>query len=171
MRKKAATPMERQVSPTERLEHTWQKWKDALVGLRDADFESQIYRQWNLKDVTGHVFAYLHLALRHVQSYQKRKRLASPRAPAYSYFNRREAARLKRVPLTQLRADLNATYREPCALLPTLTDTDLKKQFSAQWTNSNYKTTLRYLLRETTEHMRVHAAEVHAWRERERVGR
>jgi hypothetical protein len=139
--------------------------------LCDADFERQVYRQWNLKDVTGHVFAYLHLALRHVQSYKKRKRLASPRAPSYSYFNRREAAHLSHVPLAQLRADLDATYRELHALLATLADDDLKKQFPAQWTNSIYKTTLRYLLRETTEHMEIHAADVHAWRKRERVGK
>ena len=119
----------------------------------------------------GHMFAYLDLALRHVEVYNKHKRLASPHTPSYSYFNRREAARLRSIPLVQLRADLNATYHALRALLPTLTDDDLKKQFPAQWTNSKYKTTLSYLVRETAEHMEIHAAEVRAWREREQVGK
>jgi hypothetical protein len=161
--------MKRQVSLIERFERAWQAWNDALTGLRDADFERQVYRQWNLKDVMGHVFAYLDLALRHVQSYKKHKRLASPRAPSYSYFNRRQAARLRGLPLAQLCADLDTTYRTLLVLLTTLTDDDLKKQFPAQWTNSIHKTTLRYLLRETAEHMEIHAADVRAWIEREHV--
>jgi hypothetical protein len=161
--------MAQKISPSARLERAWFAWNNAMADLRDADFERQVYRQWNLKDVTGHVFAYLDLALRHVQSYKKRKRLASPRAPSYSYFNHRETARLKSVPLAQLCANLDATYRALRALLPTLTDDDLKKKFPAQWTNSKYKTTLGYLVRETAEHMEIHAAEVRAWRERERV--
>ena len=123
-----------------------------------------IDRQWNLKDVMGHVFAYLELHLRHVQSYKKRKRLASPRAPSYSHFNRREAERLCAVPLAQLRRDMDAAYRDLRALMPTLTAEDLKKQFPAQWTNSKYKTTLRYQLRSMAEHLQIHAREVIEWR-------
>ncbi|MBI5302192.1 MAG: DinB family protein [Chloroflexi bacterium] len=153
----------------ERLELAWREWNDALAGLDDADFERMVYHKWNLKDVLGHVFAYLDLALKHVRSYKKRKRLASPRAPSYSFFNRREAERLRDAPLAQLRADLDAAYRELVALVPTLSADDLKKQFPAQWTNSKYKTTLRYQLRETAEHMRIHAGEVKAWRKHNRV--
>jgi hypothetical protein len=102
---------------------------------------------------------------------QKRKRLASPRAPSYSYFNRREAERLRRVPLAQLRADLDATYRELMALLSTLTDDELKKSFSPLWWNSNYHPTLRAIMRENAEHLRIHATDVKNWREREHVGK
>lgn len=150
----------------ERLALAWREWNDALAGLADTDFERMVYPKWNLKDILGHVFAYLDLTLRHVKSYQKRKRLASPRAPSYAYFNRREAERLRRIPLAQLRADLDATYRELIALVPTLSAEDLKKQFPAQWTNSKYKTTLRYQLRENAEHLRIHASEVKEWRKR-----
>lgn len=148
----------------ERLERAMREWNDAIAGLRAADFERMMYHKWNLKDVMGHIFAYLDLTLRHVKSYKKRKRLYSPRAPSYSFFNRREAERLKSVPLAQLRYDLKATYRELLALVPTLSDDDLKKQFPAQWSNSTYKTTLRYQLRENASHIQIHAAEVKAWR-------
>ena len=140
------------------------EWNDALAGLDDADFARMVYHKWNLKDVFGHVFAYLDLTLRHVRSYKKRKRLASPRAPSYAYFNRREAERLRAVPLAQLRANLDATHRELIALIPTLSNDDLKKQFPAQWTNSKYKTTLRYQLRENATHIQIHAREVKAWK-------
>lgn len=150
----------------ERMRLAWREWNDALAGLDDADFERMVYPKWNLKDILGHVFAYLDLTLRHVKAYQKRKRLASPRAPSYAYFNRREAERMRDVPLAQLRADLDATYRELIALIPTLSADDLKKQFPAQWTNSKYKTTLRYLLRGEAGHLRNHASEVKLWRKR-----
>jgi hypothetical protein len=149
-----------------RLDLAMREWNDALAGLADADFARMVYHKWNLKDVFGHVFAYLDLTLRHVRSYKKRKRLASPRAPSYAYFNRREAERLRAVPLAQLRANLGATYRELVALIPTLSADDLKKEFPAQWTNSHYKTTLRYQLRENASHLAIHAREVKAWRTR-----
>ena len=163
--------MKQKISLSERLEIAWREWNDALAGLDDVDFELPVYRQWNLKDILGHLFSYLHLALRHVHAYKKRKRLASPRAPSYSYFNRREAARLKRVPLAQLRADMGAAYRDLIVLLPTLSDEDLRKVFPAQWRNSKYHTTLRALLREEAEHLRIHAADVKNWRGREHVGK
>ena len=160
-----------QLALNERLELAMQEWDDAIAGLRASEFERMVYRQWNLKDVTGHVLAYLDLTLRHVQAYKERKRLYAPHAPSYSFFNRREAERLKKGPLAQLRRDLKATYRELLALVPTLSDDDLKKQFPAQWSNSTYKTTLRYQLRENAEHIRMHASEVKAWRKLERVGK
>ena len=156
---------------TERLELAMNEWNDAIAGLHVADFERMVYHKWNLKDVMGHVFAYLDLTLRHVQSYKKRKRLYAPHAPSYSFFNRREAERLKKVPLAQLRRDLKATYRELLALVPTLSDDDLKKQFPAPWSNSTYKTTLRHQLRENASHIQIHAREVQVWRKRERVGK
>ena len=135
-----------------------------IAGLRAADFDRMIYPKWNLKDVLGHVFAYLDLHLRHVQAYKKRKRLASPHAPSYSYFNRRECERLRAVPLAQLRAQMDAAYHELGALIPMLSADDLKKQFPAQWTASTYRTTLRYQLRSMADHMQIHANEVRAWR-------
>ena len=152
--------MTRTIDLSDRLTQAYREWNDALVGLDDADFERMVYPKWNLKDILGHVFAYLDLTLRHIQSYKKRKRLASPRAPSYAYFNRREAERMRDVPLAQLRADMDVTYRELIALIPTLSADDLKKQFPAQWTNSKYKTTLRYQLREEASHLRNHAREV-----------
>ena len=157
--------MKPRYSLEEKVELAYREWNDAVKGLDASDFERMVYRKWNLKDVLGHVFAYLDLTLRHVQSYQKRKRLASPRAPSYSYFNRREAERLRAVPLAQLRADMDAAYRELRARVPTLTAADLKKQFPAQWTNSTYQTTLRYQLRTMAEHMQIHANEVKISRE------
>jgi hypothetical protein len=163
--------MKQRISLSERLKIAWREWNDALAGLDDANFELPVYRQWDLKDILGHVYSYLHLALRHVHSYKKRKRLASPRAPSYSYFNRREAERLRCVPLAQLRADMDAAYRDLMALLPALSDEDLRKVFPAQWWNSKYHTTLRGLLREEAEHLRIHAVDVRKWREREHVGK
>jgi hypothetical protein len=158
--------MRQVISLDERLAQAYAEWNDALAGLDDADFERMVYAKWNLKDVLGHVFAYLDLALKHVRSYKKRKRLASPRAPSYAFFNRREAERLRAVSLAQLRADLDAECRELLALIPALSADDLKKEFPAQWTNSKYKTTLRYQLRETASHLEIHAREVSAWRKR-----
>ena len=162
--------MTRCLTLIEKIESARREWNAALVDLDDADFERMVYRQWNLKDVTGHVFAYLELALHHVKSYQKRKRLASPRAASYAFFNRREAERLRVVSLAQLRAEMDAAHRELIVLVPTLSPDDLKKQFPAQWTNSKYKTTMRYQLRMMAEHMQIHAREVNKWREREHVG-
>jgi hypothetical protein len=63
------------------------------------------------------------------------------------------------------------TYRELVAVVPTLTDEDLRKVFPAQWWNSTYHTTLRAILRENAEHLQIHAVDVRDWREREHVGR
>jgi hypothetical protein len=155
----------------ERLEQAWRVWNDALNALEDSDFDLPVYRQWSLKDVVGHMFSYLDLTLHHLQSYKKRKRLASPRAPSYSYFNRREAERLRSVPLDRLRADLDATHAKLMEFLPTLTGEDLRKEFPAQWRKSTYHTTLRTLLRENAEHMTIHAVDIENWRKREHVGK
>ncbi|MCL4395548.1 MAG: maleylpyruvate isomerase N-terminal domain-containing protein, partial [Chloroflexi bacterium] len=154
------------ISLGERLDLAWADWNLALAGLAPEDFERPVYRQWTLKDILGHVCSYVELDLRHVRSYKKRKRLASPRAPPYSYFNRREAQRLRNTPPAQLCARLEAAYRGLAALVPALTDQDLRQVFPSQWSNSKYHTTLRALLREEAEHMRIHAADIVQWRER-----
>ena len=160
--------MVRSLDLSTRLQQAWQEWTEAVAGLNDHDYDSpNVYPHWNLKDVMGHVFSYQLLMLKHVQAYLKRKRLASPRAQSYAYYNRREAARLKSVSLAQLRDDMNETHSTLIELLPTLTSAAMKQQFPAQWTNSHYHTTLRYLLRETAEHMRNHASDVKVWRARQ----
>ena len=161
--------MKHRLTLAERLDQSWRVWTDALDGLDDADFERAVYRQWNLKDIVGHVFSYMDLAVRHLESYKKRKRLASPRAPSYAYFNRREAERLRRVPLVRLHADMDATHRKLVELLPTLTGEDLRRVFPAQWRNSAYHTTLRSMLRENAEHMTIHALDIENWRKREHI--
>ena len=163
--------MMQRLSLGERLEKAWRVWNDALDGLDDTDFERAVYRQWSLKDIVGHVFSYLDLAVRHLESYKKRKRLASPRAPSYAYFNRREAERLKSVSLKRLRADMDATHRKLMELLPTLTDEDLRRVFPAQWRNSKYHTTMRTMLRESAEHMTIHTVDIANWRKREHIGK
>ena len=160
--------MKPKITLVERLDKSWREWNDALAGLGDADYELPVYRQWRLKDIVGHVFSYMRLDLRHVESYKKRRRLASPRAPSYSYFNRREAARLKDVSRQQLCADLESDYRKLMELLPTLTDDDLKQVFPSQWSNSKYRTTLRGLLREEANHIGIHAGDVKKWREQKK---
>jgi hypothetical protein len=154
------------MSLEERLERAWAEWNSALAGLAPEDYEQPVYRRWTLKDILGHVCSYVELDLRHVRSYGKRRRLASPRAPSYSYFNRREALRLRSTPVARLRGRLDSAYSSLAALIPTLTDQDLRRVFPSQWSNSKYHTTLRALLREETEHMRIHAADIVKWRER-----
>lgn len=96
-------------------------------------------------------------------------KLASPRSPFYSNFNRREAERLRQVPAAQLRADMAATYQKLSAILPTLTDDDLKKSFPSQWWNSQGHTTLRGLMREEASHIVIHAGDIRKWKERQKV--
>ena len=70
------------------------------------------------------------------------------------------------MPLAQLRAGMDAAYRDLIQLLPTLSDEDLRQVFPAQWWNSKYHTTLRALIREEAEHLRIHAGDVAFWRNR-----
>jgi hypothetical protein len=162
--------MKQRLTLEERLEQAWRVWNAALDGLDDASYELTVYRQWSLKDIVGHVFSYQDLALRHLKSYKKRKRLASPQALSYSYFNRRETERLRRVPLGRLRVDLDATRRTMIELLPTLSAEDLRRVFPAQWRKSTYHTTLRTILRESAEHLSIHAVDIEKWRRREHAG-
>ncbi len=97
-------------------------------------------------------------------------RIASPRAPSYSYFNRREAARLRPVPLNQLRTDLTSYYRQLKLLILMLSNDDMKRSFPPMWWNSDHKPTFRYILRELAEHMQMHAADIQAWRKRNQIG-
>jgi hypothetical protein len=162
--------MKRALTLVQRFDRSWQAWNKALDGLDGADFELPVYPKWRLKDILGHVYSYMDLMRRHVESYKKRKRLASPRAPSYSYFNRREAERLRQVPAADLRADLDSAYCKLMELLPTLTDDDFKKSFPSQWWNSNGRTTLRGILREEANHISTHAEDIRKWRVREHVG-
>lgn len=154
------------------IEQARQEWQAALTGLTDADFETaEITRGWTLKDVLGHLATYLRLNVRHVAAYKKRKRLASMRAKNWYQFNKREAARLKRAALTQLRADFDSAYRELLALLPTLRDDDLKATFPSPWSpSSKQKVRLGTILRaDVSAHLRAHARDVRRWKERAQV--
>ena len=150
-----------------RYAKSWDAWQETVAGLRDADYLTpNISKQWNVKDVLGHLAAYMNLMARHLRTYNKRKRLASPRAPSYSYFNRREAARRKNVPIVEVRAELESGYTELMKLLAELKDDDLKKEFPSQWWNSPGKVTLNGYLREEANHIQFHVDEVRKWREK-----
>ena len=160
-----ANAMKSKINLVERYRQSQLEWNAALAGLRPADYERMVYRRWRLKDIQGHVLSYLQLSQRHICTYLKSKRLASPRAPTYSYFNRREAERLKNVPFAQLRGEMEAAFADLFDLLPALKDEDLRRVFPSQWWNSKYNTTLRSILREDAEHIRIHAADVVKWRQ------
>ncbi len=154
----------------ERYQRAAREWNDAVKGLRNADyFSPNITRAWNVKDVLGHLLSYTKLMASHIKSYQKGKRLASPRSPSYSYFNRREAARLKRLPVAKLRADFRWSFRELVRLLAQLSDDDLNHKFKLPWWNSEYVQTFGSILREEATHISIHASEVSKWREKNRL--
>jgi uncharacterized damage-inducible protein DinB len=150
-----------------RYEDARREWNEAVAGLRASDYDApNISKAWNVKDVLGHLLAYNALHVRHIESYLRRRKLASPRAPSYSYFNRREAARLKTVPLGELQTRFDASYRRLRDLLPALDDADLRQTFPSQWWNSTGNVTLGGILREEANHIRAHAADVKKWRDR-----
>ncbi|HZQ08377.1 MAG TPA: DinB family protein [Anaerolineae bacterium] len=146
---------------------SWQEWNDAVAGLPDTAYdEPSISKQWNLKDVVGHLLAYQLLMVRHLNSIKKRGWLSSPRAPSYSYFNRREAARYRKIPLEQLWIQLEDARLKLIPRIEKLTDADLSKIYKSAWTNSNYKASLASILREEATHIAAHAREVKRWREK-----
>src|SRR5581483_10066882 len=79
-------------------------WDEAVAGLNDDDFlAAEISRGWTLKDVLAHLASYLELNVRHIRAVKKRKRFASMRAKNWHQFNKREAARNKKLPLKEAR--------------------------------------------------------------------
>lgn len=145
----------------------WQALNRALAGLPDfADEEPNISKQWNVKDVVGHLLAYYLLMARHLDSIKKRGRLSSPRSPSYSYFNKREAARYKSVPFKQLWAELEDAYYALIPRIEKLTDADLSKKYKSGWSDSTYVSPLGSILREESTHTAAHAREIQQWRQR-----
>ena len=150
-----------------RYEEGWQAFNNALAGLPDFAYtEPNISKQWNVKDVVGHLLAYYRLMARHLESIKKRGRLSSPRSPSYSYFNKREAARYKNVPFTQLWAELEDAYYALIPRIEKLTDADLSKKYKSAWTDSTYVAPLGSILREEASHSAAHAREIQQWRQK-----
>ena len=155
-----------------RYQASWDEWQSTVSGLNATDYQApNVSRQWNLKDVLGHLAAYMDLMRRHLRSYKTRKRLVSGRAPSYSYFNRREATRRKKISRARVQAELESSFREFMQLLSELNDEDLAKRFPSAWSNSKYTPTLGATLREEANHIHAHAAEVRQWRQSKHVGK
>ncbi len=168
MAKRANTASRKRVEHLiSRYTASWQEWNDAVAGLPDTAYdEPNISKQWNLKDVVGHLLAYQLLMVRHLNSIKNRGRLSSPRAPSYSYFNRREAVRYKSVPLEQLWIQLENAHLQLIPRIEELTDADLSKKYKLPWRNSTYRMALGAMLREEATHIAAHAHEVKTWREK-----
>ena len=95
------------------IEEARRQWDEAVAGLSDDDFlTAEISRGWTLKDVLAHLASYLELNSRHVRAVKKRKRLASMRAKNWYQFNKREAARNKKMPLNEARGAFELAYGE-----------------------------------------------------------
>lgn len=144
-----------------------QTWDDSFAGLNDADFENaEISPHWTLKDVLAHLTTYLDLNVRHLRAYRKRKTLASMRARNWYQFNKREAARQKKTPLSKIRADFERAYNELIDEMSGLTDDDLKASFPSPWSqNETRKVRLATVLRaDVSNHFKEHARAVEKWR-------
>lgn len=155
-----------------RYQASWDEWQNIVAGISDAGYLApNVSKQWSLHDVLGHLAAYMGLMTRHLRAYRKRKRLASGRAPSYSYFNRREAARRKKIPRAQVQSELESSFHDFMQLLSELNDDDLAKKFPSAWSNSTYTPSLGSTLREEANHIHAHAVEVRQWRQSHHVGK
>lgn len=146
------------------------EWDKAVAGLSVSQMlGAEISKGWNLRDVTGHLAAYLRLNIRHVESYLKRGKIASMRAKNWYQFNKREAARLKSTTPAQAKLDLDSAYQELLSVLPNLSDEDLKVKFDSPWSpQSGRQVRLGTVLRaDVSRHLREHARDVLKWRARE----
>jgi uncharacterized damage-inducible protein DinB len=144
-----------------------QEWDEALSGLSDKDLHTaEISRAWSLKDILGHLATYLRLNVRHVKSYKKRKKIASMRAKNWYQFNKREVVRLKHASAAKLRKEFDEAYDDLVALLPELTDEDLKASFPSPWSRGSSKNVkLGTILRaDVSRHIHEHARDVRKWR-------
>jgi uncharacterized damage-inducible protein DinB len=144
------------------------EWDQAVAGLSDDDFSrAQITAQWTLKDVLAHLAAYLELDVKHLQAYKKRGTLASMRARNWYQFNKRQAARHKKMPLVEVRAAFENGYNQLLTELDTMNDDAWKQSFPSPWSqNETRKVRLATVLRaDVSNHLREHARQVSQWRE------
>lgn len=166
MKAKAPQPgTSRVASLVQRFTRAYEAWDQAVGGLADDAYLSpNVSKQWNLKDVMAHLLAYNQLYVRHIRSFKRRKQLSSPRAPSYSYFNRREAARFKSIPLGEIRATLEVSRKELLEELASLNDEALRYKVKSAWIQSDYVTSLGSRLREEASHIEIHANDIRHWR-------
>lgn len=146
------------------------EWDRALKGISDLDFrKAQIYKAWTPKDIAGHLATYLQLNIRHVQSYLRRRAIASMRAKNWYQFNKREAVRLKHASTKKVLRDLDSAYTDLISLLPKLSDEDLKVSFPSPWSPaSGRKVRLGTILRaDVSRHLKEHAGDLRKWKVRE----
>lgn len=166
MKAKSPQPARSRVgSLVERFTRAYEAWDQAIGGLADDSYLSpNVSKQWNVKDVMAHLLAYNQLFVRNIRSFKRRKQLSSARAPSYSYFNRREAARFKSISLGEIRAALGVSKKELLDELESLNDEALRRQVKSPWTQSNYVTSLGTRLREEASHIEIHANDIRQWR-------
>jgi hypothetical protein len=87
---------------------------------------------------------------------------------AVDAYNRRGAERRREWPLSQVRAELDASFRDLLSEVATLTDEQLNRPLPAPWQNA---TTLERLIAVNSyEHNPEHIEHIVRWRERERPG-
>jgi hypothetical protein len=146
------------------------EWDEALAGLSEDELQSaEISMGWNLKDVVGHLGTYIQLNVRHIESFIKRRKIASMRAKNWYQFNKREVARLKHASPSKVRGEMDSALKELMVLLPHLSDEDLNASFPSPWSReSARKVKLGTILRaDVSRHLREHARDVRKWRARE----
>ncbi len=152
---------------TQEIEDGRRTWEEAVAGLSDKDFlTAEISRGWMLKDVLAHLASYLELNARHIRAVKKRKRFASMRAKNWYQFNKREAARNKKMSLKEARRAFENAYADLLRELATLNDDALLLRCPSPWSENETRTiALASVLRgDVSSHLREHARDVEKWR-------
>src|SRR5581483_10109363 len=126
---------------TQEIQNARQQWDEAVAGLDDQDYlTAEISRGWTLKDVLAHLAAYLDLNARHLRAVKKRKKLASMRARNWYQFNKREAARNKKIALKDARKSFEHSYKDLLNEMAGITDEQLQEKFPSPWARQETRT-------------------------------
>ncbi len=152
---------------TQEIREAREAWDAAVKDISNAEYARvEITPGWTLKDVVAHLGTYLDLNVRHIQWYKKRKKLASMRARNWYQFNKREAARNKKLSLAQAYKSFERNYARLLTELASLSDADLKATFASPWSvNETRPVRLSTVLRaDVSRHLIEHARDVTRWR-------
>lgn len=145
----------------ERLESRWRELHDAFQGLSDdALMEGGVVGPWSVRDVLAHVTTWDEEALKALPVI-----VEGGRVPRYSdlyggidAFNAQSQRRKRGFSLEQVLTELKETHQRILSYLESVPDSAFAKE----------NRFLRRLRQDTYGHLREHAEQIRAWREKRR---
>jgi hypothetical protein len=149
------------------VEESWRELDAAVEGLDEQTMaEPGVVEEWCVKDLLGHVTAWEQVALRRIEAMRRGEPLDVLQGASVDAHNAAEAARRRRLFLSEVRDEFAETRRQLRAALESMTDAEWSAPIAHGERNGTFGEWIGGDLggEGPGNHAAEHAAHIRAWR-------